>query len=692
MDMNDLFGDYQNGNYSSKAKEHPLHQNDFSYGQNEENNKKSKKTKGPKQKKKGGGLVVLLLLIILGLVGGAAYAFFYTDTFKTPKQLMGKYMLTMVAASENNTPISNQIVLKEKGTATVDGTLTILLKELSDGLMEDVKVDVDLAADYDADFTNLRINTTLEEQKYNVSLLTNKDIIAIGSDLVDLSADYDGAKYVGIKNENLKEFAKKFSLEDEMLKFVPDKVNFDGLKEIFSEEEIADITNRYLQVLNSHLPEEKFGLEENVKITVENKDYATKKVTLKMSSLEVYEIMLDALKELKQDEVILNSYKKVVDIEIPKDKIDAAFDEMIKGMEDSIKIEKETPSGTLELAMYIYEKTAIQAQCIILDDKAEVLEEIKYSNIKTDTGVKVITETYTPAGSYTPAVTERNTVDITYGPTSEKLVYTMETDYEEDTSKKEDEDDMFSSFYTYEDTKSECVYEIKDFSSKGYKDSLVASTEGQKVFKFESTVKFDEKVEVVKLTDSNTVFLNDMTVEEMGELATLISTKLAVLMPEDDYSSFEDDYDYSYEDDYTFKDDWDTTNTIGNTIDNTISMNVTNEVTNEIDYSRYEDLYNTPTVDSEDEEDTTVFDTLSSELGSAVNTCKTEAENSDYVIRDYLNTENLKLLCPSITEITLVEEDDVYITFNVKSGVEEYEYKLEPVDDSVVTSSLIRIR
>ena len=691
MDMNDLFGDYQNGNYSSQAKEHPLHQNDFSYGQNEQNNK-NKKEKGPKQKKKGGGLVVLLLLIILGLVGGGAYVFLCTDAFKTPKQLMGKYMLTMVAASENNTPISNQIILKEKGTATVDGTLTVLLKELSDGLMEDVKVDVDLAADYDADFTNLRINTTLEEQKYNVSLLTNKDIIAIGSDLVDLSADYDGAKYVGIKNENLKEFAKKFSLEDEMLKFVPDKVNFDGLKEIFSEEEIADITNRYLQVLNSHLPEEKFGLEENVKITVENKDYVTKKVTLKMSSLEVYEIMLDALKELKQDEVILNSYKKVVDIEIPKDKIDEAFDEMIKGMEDSIKIEKETPSGTLELAMYIYEKTALQAQCIILDDKAEVLEEIKYSNVKTDTGVKVITETYTPAGSYTPAVTERNTVDITYGPTSEKLVYTMETDYEEDTSKKEDEEDMFSSFYTYEDTKSECVYEIKDFSSKGYKDSLVASTEGQKVFKFESTVKFDEKVEVVKLTDSNTVFLNDMTVEEMGELATLISTKLAVLMPEDDYSSFEDDYDYSYEDDYTFEDDWDTTNTIGNTIDNTISMNVTNEVTNEIDYSRYEDLYNTPTVDSEDEEDTTVFDTLSSELGSAVNTCKTEAENSDYVIRDYLNTENLKLLCPSITEITLVEEDDVYITFNVKSGVEEYEYKLEPVDDSVVTSSLIRIR
>ena len=51
MDMNDLFGDYQNGNYSSQAKEgHPLQQNDFSYG-HENDNVKGKK---PKQKKKGG--------------------------------------------------------------------------------------------------------------------------------------------------------------------------------------------------------------------------------------------------------------------------------------------------------------------------------------------------------------------------------------------------------------------------------------------------------------------------------------------------------------------------------------------------------------------------------------------------------------------------------------------------------------
>lgn len=675
MDMNDLFGDYQNGNYSSQVKEQPLHQND-------QNNKN---TKIPKQKKKSGFLVVfLLLLIILGVVGGGAYVFLFTDAFKTPKQLMGKYMLTMIAASENNTPISNQIVLKEKGTATVDGTLTVMLKELSEGLMEDINADIDLAVDYDADFTDLRINTVLEEQKYDISLVTNKDIVAVGSGLVDLSEDFNGAKYVGIKNENLKDFAKKFNIEEEMLKFIPDKINFDGLKEIFSEEEMSDITKRYFEILNSHLPEEKFGLEENVKITVDGKDYITKKVILKMSSLEVYEIILDAIKELKQDEVVLNSYKKVVDIEIPKDKIDEVFDEIIIGMEDTIEIEKEAPSGTMELAMYIYEKLALQIQFIILDDEAEVLEEVTYSNIKTDAGIKVITEVYTPAGSFSPAVTERNTVDITYGPTSEKLVYTMETDYEEDTSKKED-DDMFSSFYSYEDTKSECVYEIKDFSSKGYKDSFVASSEGKNIFKFESKVKFDEKVEVIKLTDSNTVFINDMTMEKMEELVTGISTQLTALMPEDDYG-------YTYEDDYTFEDDWDTTNTIGNTIDNTILNTVTNEVSNEIDYSRYEELYNTPTVDDTEEEDTTNFDVLSSELESAVNTCKTEAENSDYVVRDYLNTDNLKLLCPSITEIILVEEDDVYITFNIKSGIEEYEYKLQPVDDNVEMSSLSKVR
>ena len=103
MDMNDLFGDYQNGNYSSQAKqEHPLHQNDFSYG-HENDNVKGKKNKGPKQKKKGGGFkVFLLLLLIIAIAAGGAYVYIFTDTFRTPKELMGKYMMLMVAESEND--------------------------------------------------------------------------------------------------------------------------------------------------------------------------------------------------------------------------------------------------------------------------------------------------------------------------------------------------------------------------------------------------------------------------------------------------------------------------------------------------------------------------------------------------------------------------------------------------------------
>ena len=277
MDMNDLFGDYQNGNYSSQAKqEHPLHQNDFSYG-HENDNVKGKKTKGPKQKKKGSGFkVFLLLLLIIAIAAGGVYVYIFTDTFRTPKELMGKYMMLMVAESENMTPISTQIMEKETGTAIVDGKLTVLLDEASEGYMDDIDVNVDFTVDYDKEQAEFKVDTVYEEQKYDVSILTNKNALAIGSTLVDISEEYNGAEFVGIKNENLKDFAKKFELDSETLKLIPDSINFDGLKELFSEEEIADIETRYLEILNTHLPEEKFVVEEKAAVIVNGENYEAK--------------------------------------------------------------------------------------------------------------------------------------------------------------------------------------------------------------------------------------------------------------------------------------------------------------------------------------------------------------------------------------------------------------------------------
>ena len=689
MDMNDLFGDYQNGNYSSQAKEgHPLQQNDFSYG-HENDNVKGKK---PKQKKKGGGFkIFLLLVLILAIAAGGAYVYLFTDTFRTPKELMVKYMMLMVAESEGMTPISTQIMEKETGTATVDAKLTLLLEETSDGYMDDVNVNVDFDIDYDKSQSEIKIDTEIEEQKYDFSILTNKNAMAIGSSLVDISEEYNGAKYVGIKNENLKDFAKKFEVDSETLKMIPDSINFDGLKEIFTEEEIADISMRYLEILNTHLPEEKFAVEEKVATLVDGNNYETKKVSIKLTSTEVLEILLAGLEELKNDTVILNCYKKVVDIEIPEKTVNEYFDEMITGLKETIEEDKEAPAGTMDIAMYIYDKAAIKIQVAILDEEAALLDEITYSSVKTKTGHKIITEAFSPGGEYSPDMTEKNSVEVALGPTSDKVIYTAETIYGE---MKETEDDSFSSFFSssYEDSKSEVVYEIKDFSSKGYNDNLVASEDGVDIIKFVSTVKFDEKVSAPELTKDNTVFINDLSLEEMETLMTTIESKLEALMPEDDYSyDYEDDLysDDMYSDDFIDSDDSDyVTNEVDSIMEFDDTTNtVTNTVTNEIDYSRYEDLYNMNVEDtSENESDT--FDTLSDELKNALTTCEVEAAKTEYVLHDYLNVDNLKALCSSIENIELLENTDTNVSFTITAGGEIFEYSVSLDGDSSTGETL----
>ena len=82
MDMNDLFGDYQNGNYSAPQTSTPMQENNFNSYANG-NVKGNKKTKAPKAKKGGFGFI-LVLLFIIAIAGGGFYVYAYTDVFRTP--------------------------------------------------------------------------------------------------------------------------------------------------------------------------------------------------------------------------------------------------------------------------------------------------------------------------------------------------------------------------------------------------------------------------------------------------------------------------------------------------------------------------------------------------------------------------------------------------------------------------------
>ena len=514
--MNELFGDYQNGNYNINKK--PMGGNSSDNNQGE-----SKNTKEKKPKKKGGFLSVLLVFVLLvGIAGGAFATYMYTDVFKTPKQLMAKYGLNLYNSMTNLTPISNQITKKDSGRIEVDGVLKVVPIETTNStstdttseldmtsqLLSNISLDVDLKADLDEKEMEFVIGTAFLGQTLDMRFIRNQDTYAIGSSLVDISEEYNGKTLVGIENNNLKDFAKKFDLSEEILDYIPTKVDFDALTELFSEEELNDIKLRYFTIINDKLADEVFTVEKDVPIKIESGSYDTKKITAKISSKDLIDILAVALEELRNDKIILDSYKKVVDIEIPQDALTEAFDTMSEEIKSIQEEENEEVSGYMYFNMYVYEGNAIQLEILVTDLENKSLNEVRYSVLPIDNGYSYITETYEPGNevtyglggsedktSYTtPGFTQKTIMNIMNTETGERVTGVVEGKYDE--VEESSSNAMGLSYYDDSNYSYTYSYEISDFSASGYKDLLNIEIPETATVTFESTTKFDKEMNI----------------------------------------------------------------------------------------------------------------------------------------------------------------------------------------------------
>lgn len=667
MDMNELFGDYQNGNYNIDKK--TMGGNNF-----ENNTEKNNNSKEKKPKKKGGILSVLIVFIlIIGLAGGAFATYMYTDIFKTPKQLMAKYALNLYDNMLNITPIANQIANKNTGRIETNGKLKILpleseeVDETAFQMLENLALNVNLKADFENKGLEFIVGTNLLGQEMDIRLVRNQDIYAIGSSLVDISSEYDGKTLVGIENNNLKDFAQKFNAPEEVLEYIPTKINFDALDELFTEEELNDIKLRYFAIVNEKLTDEIFTVENNVPIVIESAEYETKRITATLTSKDLIDILVNAFEELRNDKVILDSYKKIVDIEVPEDVLNEAFDSMSEELV-TIQTEEETEvSGNMIFNLYVYEGAAIQLEILVTDNKNVNMQEVRYSVLQIENGYSYITETYEPGSSAVanvttdivynePGLTQKTIMNIEITDNGERIVGVIETKYDE---VEDTNSDYYQSSF-YEDSSYTYTYEITDFSASGYKDSFSVTIDPLMEISYEGTTKFDQEIDITKLTDENTVKLNDLTAEEMTTLLNTIMIKITGEGIDEPSDIVTDNTTIPELPDYT---------DVPVTSEDPSSGDVTIPV----------------------EEVATTFETLTTELDAAITTCEQEAlNNEEYLVRDFVNEENLKILCPTISSISTVELLDTSAEFTILTiDGKEFSYKLEFNGDSCVSKLLI---
>lgn len=255
-------------------------------------------------------LVIVLLLVLAG--GGFVFAYFFTDVFKSNKEIFTKYIaknenilevykdeeIKSYVEKQKNTPYTSNGTLKVDATIQ-DSANTELINALQNCSIT-FNGNTDNASKYS--YKNIKANYS-DTQSLTFELLESNNIYSFKIDDVI-------NRFIGMQNSNLKEFARKMGATDKIISSIPNELDFAQMQsefenqakslELFTDEEWAEIKNKYFKIINDNLTNEMFSKEKQDNSNI---------CTLKLNKKKAYKIVSDLLTTLKEDEMILNKIK-----------------------------------------------------------------------------------------------------------------------------------------------------------------------------------------------------------------------------------------------------------------------------------------------------------------------------------------------------------------------------------------------
>lgn len=248
--------------------------------------------------KKGLKIAIIVVVILLILtIGGIAFAYFFTDIFKSNEQMFFKYL-------SQNSEIS-QIMQDSNLQKYVD-------KQKVSPYTTDAKITV-LGDDNNLNNTSISYTGSTDEvNKYeyrNIKLnYSNIDALSIHylnmQDYYGVKIDNVVNKYIAIENNNLKEFLTKMGIEQNIVEQFPDKIDLSNLdSSLFTTQELETLKSKYTTILVNNLTESMFSKSE----TETSKIY-----TLTLTQPEYMNIIDKLLEELKNDSMIINKLKQTI--------------------------------------------------------------------------------------------------------------------------------------------------------------------------------------------------------------------------------------------------------------------------------------------------------------------------------------------------------------------------------------------
>ena len=437
-------------------------------------------------------LLVLLVVILLG--AGVAYAYFATDAFKTEKEIFFTYLfaedteqakemdnkLTEYLNKKETTPYSNA----GEATMTMDSDDTTY--NTTEGI-ENVTVDFEGNTDVAKKLAEQTISLDLSQGVIiPIEFKRDGDTYGIHSDLLD-------ARFIAIRNENLKALAERFDMDATNL---PDKIELENTQ--FTSDELKTLKEKYINILSDNLEEELFTKEKVNNETI---------ITLTMTEAKVKEIFEKVFQTIKDDEIILNKIPEATRTE---------FQNSIQQMLDEMSNTTTDDNNNIEIKMYLEKRVAKKYEITVIEENEAVGSMVIEIN---DNAVSAKIYDHTDLLVDMNISNEKVENDVII-----KATIKMEQD---GTIMELNATMQYKNLFALDN-----VQEILDIEIKQQVEGdgeYYANTNTQTTLNYQNTITFSPDIQIEGFNEENAIIINDATDEELQTLLLGIYQKLGLM-------------------------------------------------------------------------------------------------------------------------------------------------------------------
>lgn len=295
------------------------------------------------RKKRIAIITTIIIILLVGIASCFGYLYFLTDIFKTKEQLFTKYfgenlqLISYFISQDFNKQINQDLKMNKYESqllAKIDYIENVnTTSENKNNPINNLYLTM-----------NSQVDETNNYVYKNIKIINNEEDFLGGEYLKQNSDTY--FRYLGIK-----QFLKLTESDSE------ENINLENIFNLpqiqLSKEEKENIKTDYLQLVRENIDKSHYGKENNVIITIDSQSITSNLYYLEISKEQFYDLIIDILEKIKQDNIILDKIAKQTKSEDLQNDFLNYIDEIIEDIknkdikEEMIKISLYEKDGKL---------------------------------------------------------------------------------------------------------------------------------------------------------------------------------------------------------------------------------------------------------------------------------------------------------------------------------------------------------